>query len=98
MKICVLLLGLLATVLAATDQDRLDKLEFNLVTRELDLTSALVKEKTTLVIENKDSKSISHFLFTVQRGASDKLAYIGGQVSSRGNAYLVLVIRVSFGW
>ena len=87
MKVCVLLLGLLATALAATDQDRIDKLEFSAVTRELDVTSTLVKEKTTLTIENKDSKSISHFLFTVQRGASDKLAYIGGQVSISGNAY-----------
>ena len=91
MKICVLLLGLLATALAASDQDRIDKLELNVLTRAIDLTSALVKEKTTLTIENKDSKSISHFLFTVQRGANDKLAYIGGQVSSRGNAYLVLL-------
>ena len=85
MKFCIWLVGasFLAAALAATDQNRIDKLEWSVVTRELDLTSALVKEKTTVVIENKDTKSVSHFLYTVQRGAADKLAYIGGQVSAR---------------
>lgn len=73
--------SLLATARAASEQDRIDKLEFSAVTRELDLTSNLAKEKTTIVVENKDSKSISSFLYTIPRGASDKVAYIGGQVS-----------------
>lgn len=74
---------MVAATQAATSQDkRIDKLEFSTVTRELDLTSNLVKEKTTIVIENKDEKSISSFLYTISRTAADKLAYVGGQVRS----------------
>ena len=72
---------LVAAIQAATSQDkRIDKLEFSAVTRELDLTSNLVKEKTTIVMENKDEKTISSFLYTISRSAADKLTYIGGQV------------------
>ena len=86
MKLCVVVIVwcLVAATQAAPSQDkRIDKLEFSAVTRELDLTSNLVKEKTTIVVENKDQKSISSFLYTIPRSAADKLAYIGGQVKAR---------------
>lgn len=72
---------LLATARAASGAERIDKIEFGAVTREVDLTSNLAKEKTTIIVENKDSKTISSFLYTISRGVTDKLAYIGGQVS-----------------
>ena len=73
---------LVAAAQAAPSKDdkRIDKLEFSAVTREIDLTSNLVKEKTTIVVENKDQKSVSSFLYTIPRAAADKLAFIGGQV------------------
>ena len=81
MKLCLLLVGcLLAMARAANGDGRVDKIEFGAVTREIDLSSNVAKEKTTIQVENKDSKSISSFLFTVGRGSTDKLAYIGGQV------------------
>ena len=72
---------LLATARAANGAERLDKIEFSVVTREVDLTSNLAKEKATIMVENKDSKTISSFLYTISRGVTDKLAYLGGQVS-----------------
>ena len=85
MKVCVLVMAwCLVAAMAQVSQDkRIDKLEFSAVTREIDLTSNLVKEKTTIVVENKDQKSISWFLYTIPRSAADKLAYIGGQVIHR---------------
>lgn len=83
MLLCALAVGcLLASAHAAGAEQKVDKIEFGTVTRELDLTSNLAKEKTTILVENKDTKSISHFLYAVQRQTSDKLAYIGGQVST----------------
>ena len=79
--VLVLVGCLMVAVHAAPSQDeRIAKLEFSAVTRELDLTSNLVKEKTTIVLENKDEKSVSSFLYTIPRSAADKLAYIGGKV------------------
>ena len=72
---------MLATARAASGAERIDKIEFSAVTREVDLTSNLAKEKTTIIVENKDSKTISSFLYTIARSATDKLAYVGGQVS-----------------
>ena len=75
------LLCLLVTARAASGAERIDKIEFSAVTREVDLTSNLAKEKTTIVVENKDTKPVSSFLYTITRGVTDKLSYIGGQVS-----------------
>lgn len=84
MKLCLLITVLLGWLLVpthcASEQKRIDKLEFSVVTRELDLTSNLAKEKTRIVLENKGDKPVSSFLYTIPRGVSDKLAYIGGQV------------------
>ena len=90
MKLCLLVVAcLLATARASNDNGRVDKIEFGTVTREIDVSSNLAKEKTTILVENKDTKSISSFLYTVARGSSDKLAYIGGQVRDIGVLYLM---------
>ena len=82
MHVCLVgILCLLATARAASGAERIEKIEFSAVTREVDLTSNLAKQKTTIIVENKDSKTISSFLYTIPRGVTDKLAYIGGQVS-----------------
>jgi hypothetical protein len=93
MKLCVVLIAwcLVAATKASQDK-RIDKLEFSAVTREIDLTSNLVKEKTTIVVENKDQKSISWFLYTIPRSAADKLAYIGGQVIDRMRILFLLML------
>ena len=81
LRALVIVWCMVVAVQAAPTQDkRIDKLEFSAVTRELDLTSNLAKEKTTIVVENKDEKTISSFIYTIPRSAADKLAYIGGQV------------------
>lgn len=92
MKLCVLVIAWClvgATQVASAQDKRIDKLEFSAVTREIDLTSNLVKEKTTIVVENKDQKTISSFLYTIPRSAADKLAYIGGQVTASVYAMII---------
>lgn len=60
--------------------NRVEALELSTVTREVDLTSPLVKQKVTMVLENKGSKAISVMLYTVESPLVDKLAYINAQV------------------
>ena len=60
--------------------NRVEALELTLVTREVDLTSPLVKQKVTMVIENKASRAVSSVYYTLERQLAKKLAYIGAQV------------------
>ena len=60
--------------------NRVEALEITSVTREIDLTSPLVKQKVTMVIENKAAKAVSSVYYTVERQLAKKLAYIGAQV------------------
>lgn len=60
--------------------NRVEALELTSVTREVDLTSPLVKQKVTMVIENKASKAVSSVYYTLERQLAKKLAYIGAQV------------------
>ena len=60
--------------------NRVEALELTSVTREIDLTSPLVKQKVTMVVENKASKSVSALYFTVERQLAKRLAFIDAQV------------------
>lgn len=60
--------------------NRVESLELTSVTREVDLTSPLVKQKVTMVVENKANKAVSSVYYTVERQLANKLAYIGAQV------------------
>lgn len=60
--------------------NRVETLELSTVTREVDLTSPLVKQKVTMVVENKGSKAVSTLLYTVEPQLAQKLAYITAQV------------------
>lgn len=61
--------------------NRVEQLELSRVTREVDLTSPLVKQKVTLAVENKGSKPVTNFLYTVESQLARKVAYISAQVS-----------------
>ena len=59
---------------------RVEALELSTVTREVDLTSPLVKQKVTMVVENKGSKAVAALLYTVEPQLAQKVAYITAQV------------------
>lgn len=63
--------------------NRVEALELTTVMREVDLTSPLVKQKVTMMVENKESKAITVVLYTVEPQLVDKLAYINAQVRCR---------------
>ena len=60
---------------------RVEELTLSRVTREVDLTSPLVKQKVTMALENDGPKPVSVVLFTVEPQLAGKVAYIGAQVS-----------------
>lgn len=71
--------------------NRVEALELATVTREVDLTSPLVKQKVTMVLENKGSKAVTSVLYTVEPQLEDKVAFISAQVS------LVILNRAHLG-
>lgn len=71
---------------------RVEALELVTVTREVDLTTPLVKQKVTMVVENKGSKPISILLYTVEPQLASKVSYIGAQVGERACQIEVLSI------
>lgn len=64
----------------APPDNRVEALELATVTREVDLTSPLVKQKVTMVLENKGSKAVTVMLYTVEPQLADKVAHISAQV------------------
>lgn len=62
--------------------DRVEALELSRVTREVDLSSPLVKQKVIMVVENKGSKPVTSVLYTVEPQLSGKVGYINAQVST----------------
>lgn len=64
----------------APPDSRVETLELSRVTREVDLSSPLVKQKVTMVVENQASRPVTYVLYTVESQLSDKVAYIGAQV------------------
>ena len=61
---------------------RVKNLVLSTVTREVDLRSPLVKQKVTMVVENKGSAPVNSMFYTVEPQLAAKVAYIGAQVSS----------------
>ena len=65
--------------------------------RELDLTTHLVKQTVGLTVENTGESPLTSLLYTVDSGLADKLAFIGAQV---GGIFLGMlteaVIRMFF--
>lgn len=59
---------------------RVEGLQLSRVTREVDLTSPLVKQKVIMVVDNKGSKPVTHVIYSVESQLGDKVAYIGAQV------------------
>ena len=86
--LCVvsLLSLLLASVSCAADEVSRDVV-LSYVSRDLDLTTHLVKERTSLTVENGGKGSLRWFLYTVDPSISSKLAYIGAQVRSEDCKY-----------
>ena len=71
----------------APPDNRVEALELASVTREVDLSSPLVKQKVTMVVENKAAKAISNMYYTVERQMAGKLAYIEAQASGVVSKY-----------
>lgn len=50
------------------------------VERTIDLTSHLPKVVSLITVENKGSKSLNTYVYVIEPGYEDKVAYIGAQV------------------
>ncbi len=82
-SVCVLLLGL--CVLCSSRQppdNRVEALEITRLTRDVDLTSPLAKEKVTMVLENKGKKPTSYVLYAVEPRLAGNVAHISAEVKS----------------
>ena len=71
---------LLLTRVAATD-DSVEKLVITRASREVDLSSNLVKEVVTMTLTNDGDVAVSTFLYTLDAMSSPKLAHISVKVS-----------------
>ena len=60
--------------------NRVEQLELSRVTREVDLSSPLVKQVVTMVVDNKGSKPVTNVLYTLESQLAKKVAFIGAQV------------------
>ena len=75
----VLHIGLSAGAKQPPD-NRVEDLELTRVTREVDLTSPLAKQKVSMVVENKGTKPVTSVLYMVEPQLTDKVAFISAQV------------------
>ena len=50
--------------------------------REIDLSSSVVKQSVTFTFQNEGTNSVSFFLFVVDANLASQLAYISAEVSS----------------
>ena len=78
-------------VLYAEEPD--DKILITRASRELDLTSQVVKQAVSLTILNEGDLPANSFLYTIDNALSDKLAYIEAKVSPF-NRRIMLIIGV----
>ena len=60
--------------------NRVEALEVTRVTRDVDLTSPLAKEKVTMAVENKGKKPTTYVLYAVDPRLAKNVAYIGAEV------------------
>jgi len=81
--LCVVSVGLFS-VCSGKQQppdNRVEALEITRVTRDVDLTSPLAKEKVTMVVENKGKKSVAYVLYAVDPKLVKNMAFINAEVS-----------------
>ena len=71
----------LAGVLCAQANETKDTLVLSSVSREIDLTTSLVQEKVTAVLQNKGDIPVNQFVYLVDPILADRASYIGVQVS-----------------
>ncbi len=77
--LCVLSISLALTGVSGSNGG---SLVLSSVSRELDLTTPLVQQKVTMVIENTGSNAVSEFKFTVDPSFASKTSFVGAKVSS----------------
>lgn len=78
---CALLVAL-ATLSGGVLASNGGNLVLSSVSRELDLTTPLVKQKVTMVVENRGSSAVTQFLFSIDSSLTSKVSYLGAKVSS----------------
>ncbi len=80
MSVLLFSLCLLVFTGRAVADDPSEDLVFTRVAREIDLRSHLVKQDVSLTMENTGARPLSSFLYTVDTGLADSLAYLGAEV------------------
>lgn len=78
--------------------NRVGNLELSTVTRNVDLTTPLVKQKIVMVVENKGPKAVTSMLYAVEPQLADKVTYIGAQVSINWKLFPLLRTILRFKW
>ena len=79
--VLVLCIGVAVGVKSPPD-NRVEALELSRVTREVDLSSPLVKQKVIMAVENKGSTPVTSVLYMVEPQLAGKVGYITAQVST----------------
>ena len=57
-----------------------ENLVLSSVSREIDLTTVLVQQKVTMVVENQGDSAVSQFTYTVDPSMGSKASYVGAKV------------------
>ena len=57
-----------------------ENLVLSSVSREIDLTTVLVQQKVTMVIENQGDSAVSQCTYTVDPSMGGKASYVGAKV------------------
>ena len=71
---------LLALTLTGAHASNGENFVLSSVSREIDLTTSLVQQKVTMVIENQGDSAASQFTYTVDPSMGSKVSYIGAKV------------------
>lgn len=77
----VVLLCIICSALSKVNQDTIDKnLSFSKVERKIDISSHLVKSRTSITVENKGTAPVRAFLYLVEPKLKDGLSFISAVV------------------
>lgn len=82
LSLCVLVVTLVAFTGGALADNGGGNIVLSSVSREVDLTTPLVQQKVTMVIENKGSSAVTQFSYSVDPSLSSKTSYLSAKVSS----------------
>lgn len=63
------------------------------VTREIDLKTPLVQQKTTMVVENQGESAFSQFVFAVDPTTASQVSYIGAKLETGDSAMDLVVVQ-----